>query len=361
MQRISACSEGLVQSPENRQLHLTRAYLYMRKHDYAKARSDIQAVPPNSDSHLLLGMIYKVEKQAHAAMAEFNQGIALATAETPATLLAELYLERAETQNTLNHLEAYRQDLDQAIAIFTAAQPRSPRLRQALYLRTEYWKKQNNTHKALEDLSQLIRLAPRNLPFYTDRIALALKIKAFDQALEDYQLLHQLDPEDPWYLLGQGEMRIYLNQYDRAEKDFLAVQEYDPPPEYLPLAHFQLAWLYALQADYPRAEAKLNQVRADPLPTMTPYLFYAGWIAHLKGDQKTAQSHLLAYLAQSQSGDTNLGEDAQWLDFNQKALLKNRSLTLAQTELWQQYLEKAQKNDLPALEALIKLLVSGQL
>ncbi len=359
--RITACSQALTQTPGNRQLHLTRAYLYMNLQDFPKALADIQSVPPNSESHLLRGMIYRSEKNAPSALAEFNQGIALLKTDTPLPLQAELYIQRAETLYELKQSEAHRQDLDQVIKIFTELKSRSPRLRRALYMRSQYWKAQKNYHKAIEDLSQLILLGPRNPIFYSERIELWLKIKALDQALEDFNQLHRLSPEDPWFLISRGEVLLFLKKYDLAESDFHAAQvlSSETKPYFRSLAQIQLAWLYAIQKDFPRADAELKKgIAGDPQNRQS--VFFAGWIAHLKGERKTAEAHLFSYFSRFQSGDAAIGQSAEWIDFNQATLLGHKSLNPTQAQIWQRHLEKAQANDLPALEALIKLILNLQ-
>lgn len=89
----------------------------------------------------------------------------------------------------------------------------------AYFLRGMLYTDLKQLDRAISDYDQLIRIMPKFSVPYNQRAKLYIALKQFDRAIADYNRVIRLDPH-PVNYISRGEAYENLNKFDRALKDY---------------------------------------------------------------------------------------------------------------------------------------------
>ena len=107
---------------------------------------------------------------------------------------------------------------DQAVEYFTGELKRA--VSAFAYIgRSRAWLNANEIDKADADVSEALRLEPRNARAYFARAAIAATQERADAELAAYDRAHEIDPRDPAVLAGRAHAWADRGEYDRAIAD----------------------------------------------------------------------------------------------------------------------------------------------
>ena len=169
---------------------------------------------------------------------------------------ARLYLEMGDTV-------AAMADVDKALEI-------NKNLANAYLIRADVAISSHKDYeKASTDLSEAIRLQPREPGLYINRAFLRYNLDDYFGAMADYDYALQLDPLNVPALFNRGLLRMEVRDYDNAIADFSRALEIDPK-DYRSL--YNRAWLYSEKRDIKHAMADVDSLIAA-FPNL-PEAFY---------------------------------------------------------------------------------------
>lgn len=90
------------------------------------------------------------------------------------------------------------------------------------------WKLKGEPDKAIQDLTEAVRLNPKFAAAYLNRGSAWLDRKDFDKAIKDFDAAIALDPRDPMFWHARGSALLDRRQFERALKDFDEALRLDP-------------------------------------------------------------------------------------------------------------------------------------
>ncbi|GAA6615318.1 tetratricopeptide repeat protein [Scytonema sp. NUACC26] len=86
----------------------------------------------------------------------------------------------------------------------------------------------NEYSKALEDLTEAVRLAPQEAKYLVYRGRVHSLLNHYEEALKDFDFAIELNPNDPWALANRGSRYRQLDRYEEALKDLDRAIELNP-------------------------------------------------------------------------------------------------------------------------------------
>ncbi len=141
-------------------------------------------------------------------------------------------------------------DNEGAIAKFSAAIQKDPRLAAAHANRGIALMRLNKDADALNDLDEAIRLDASSAVTFSWRAELLSKMGNHEKALADHNASLERQPAQPVFLARRGYLLINLKEFDRALEDFNAAIAIDDPTGD---CHFARGSLLADKGEYDRA------------------------------------------------------------------------------------------------------------
>ncbi len=157
---------------------------------------------------------------------------------------ARLYLERGDTL-------AATKDIDHALEL-------DKNLPNGYLLRADIAIHSAHDYKsAASDLSEAIRLQPREAGLYINRAFLRYNLDDYEGAMSDYDYALQLDPLSVPAMFNRGLLRMEVRDNDNAIKDFSRALELDPE-DYRSL--YNRAYLYLERHDIENAMIDVNRL-----------------------------------------------------------------------------------------------------
>jgi tetratricopeptide (TPR) repeat protein len=227
---------------------------------------------------------------------------------------------------------------DQAIEYFTAELARSESAF-AYIGRSRAWLEKNDLDKAQADVSEALRLEPRNARAYfaQSRIAAAQQRTEDERAACDRAL--EIDPRDPFALEVRGRLRAMAGEYDRALSDVDLAIESLPKSSRLRSAR---GYCWRMKGDLDKALADSTEaIQLDPLDAFSLTQRAAIYLQRqefdkalrdaeeaLRADPKLARAILIRGSVRAQKGDLNAAlsdlDDSIRLDATDPAAFRNR-------------------------------------
>ena len=151
----------------------------------------------------------------------------------------------------------------------------------------------NRWERAEQDLSQAIRLLPREAGLYVNRAFLRYNLDDFFGAMADYDYAIQLDPLNSAAIYNRALLRMETADNDRAIQDFTRVLELDPE-DFRSL--YNRAMLYVETRAYPKALADINKV-IEGNPEMPEAMYMRSDIYRRQGKMALAEKDYYKALA----------------------------------------------------------------
>lgn len=148
---------------------------------------------------------------------------------------------------------------DEAISAFSKAVNRNPGFVEAYQWRGNAFKELGDYPAALEDYTQVLRLAPD--AYWFNRRGLTYEeLKDFEKAAADYTRALELDPKWAVAYNNRGFARFHLKDYAGAKADFETAIKLDPsaPTPYVNLAGLYWTWKKDRKAMYKNLEKAVN-------------------------------------------------------------------------------------------------------
>ncbi|OKH34402.1 hypothetical protein FACHB389_15740 [Nostoc calcicola FACHB-389] len=126
----------------------------------------------------------------------------------------------------------------------------------ALDWRSYIYSQSNQYSKALEDLTQAIKLVPEEVEYLTVRGMTYSQMQRYQEALLDFNRVIELNPNYQWAIASRGVTYRLMYQYDKALQDFNRAIELDPNDQWA-LAHRGSTYCYMHQ--YEESLQNLNR------------------------------------------------------------------------------------------------------
>lgn len=143
----------------------------------------------------------------------------------------------------------------------------------------------NRWQRAENDLSQAIRLLPRESGLYVNRAFMRYNLDDLQGAMADYDYALQLDPLNTAAIFNRGLLRMETADNDRAIQDFTKVLEVDPA-DFRSL--YNRAILYEETHNFDKAIADINKV-IEGNPEMPEALYMRSNIYRQQGKMALAE------------------------------------------------------------------------
>jgi tetratricopeptide (TPR) repeat protein len=191
------------------------------------------------------------------------------------------------------------QDLSQVIklsqTVYKSTQTLYPT---ALYYRGAlYLEQQNNTQGAIEDFSEAIRLNPKFVLAYIQRVNGFIKEGDFQKAIADCEMAIQLEPDNPGGYERRGFIYTYQGAWTDAIADFSEVIRLQP----LPGIFYNRGALYSLLEEHQKAIDDLNEALVLDSSFAAAYYVRSN-SRYLLGDEEGAiADYELAFPAEAQT------------------------------------------------------------
>ena len=174
--------------------------------------------------------------------------------------------------------------LDQAIDFYTEEILRQSREARACHRRGLVWAAKANADAALADLSEAIRLDPKNAASFVDRGIVWIRKKDHVKARADFNEAVRLDPTYAEAFNRRGDSWYDAKEYDKALADYNEAIRLDPKDAN---AFNDRGDVSSLKKDYDSAPADYNEaIRLDPRLAMAFNSRARVW--YFKGDYKKA-------------------------------------------------------------------------
>lgn len=186
---------------------------------------------------------------------------------------ARLRLEQGDTVRA-------REDIDHALEL-------NKNLANGYLLRADIAIHGNKDYEsALSDISEAIRLQPREAGLYINRAFLRHSLDDYFGAMADYDYAIQLDPLNVAAIFNRGLLRMEVRDNDNAIKDFSKALELDAD-DYRSL--YNRAYLYSEKHDVPRAMADVNRL-IEAFPELPEALYMRSNLHRMAGHMRQAEA-----------------------------------------------------------------------
>lgn len=186
---------------------------------------------------------------------------------------ARLRLEQGDTIHA-------REDIDRALEL-------NKNLANGYLLRADIAIHGNNKdyQGALADMTEAIRLQPREAGLYINRAFLRHSLDDYFGAMADYDYAVQLDPLNVAAIFNRGLLRMEVRDNDNAIDDFTRALEIDPD-DYRSL--YNRAYLYSEKRDIPRAMVDVNRL-IEAFPGLPEALYMRSNLNRMAGNMSQAE------------------------------------------------------------------------
>ncbi|NEU82637.1 tetratricopeptide repeat protein [Nostoc sp. UIC 10630] len=132
----------------------------------------------------------------------------------------------------------------------------------ALDWRSYIYSLSNQYSKALEDLTQAIKLVPKEVEYLTVRGMTYCQMLRYQEALLDFNRVIELNPNYQWAISNRGIAYRLMKRYQEALQDFNRAIQLDPNDQWA-LAHRGVIYRFMLR--YPESLQDLNRaIQLDP-------------------------------------------------------------------------------------------------
>lgn len=138
---------------------------------------------------------------------------------------------------------------------------------------------------ALSDMSEAIKLQPREAGLYVNRAFLRYNLDDYFGAMADYDYAIQLDPLNAAAIYNRGLLRMEVRDNDNAIKDFSKALELDPE-DYRSL--YNRAFLYSEKHDIANAMDDVNRL-IKAFPGLPEALYMRSNLNRLAGNMNQAE------------------------------------------------------------------------
>ena len=335
---IQYFNQAIAAKPYLAQPWFFRAVAKLNLDDYLGSETDATAAiernPFIADAYEVRGVARQNQGKLRDAVADYDAALALA----PRT--RGLMFNKALAQEELNELDSARATFDQlleaypgfengyvgrarlnlhkadtvaALADVDRALALNKNLANAYLLRADVTIKgydmtranvagadtlsANRWRRAEQDLSNAIRLLPREAGLYVNRAYLRYNLDDFFGAMADYDYALQLDPLNEAAIFNRALLRMETADNDRAIQDFSRVLE-STPDDYRAL--YNRALLYAETRNYDKAIDDINTVIAGN-PEMPEALYFRSDIYRRQGKMAQAEKDYNRALAMAKN------------------------------------------------------------
>ena len=252
---------------------------YLRKNDVPKAKQTFEAIakalPKEQVSRYRLGLIERSEKNDAAALAHFEESLAI----NPHAI----------------------EPLDQIATIKLA---------------------QGKGKEARERVLKQIELSPKNPLFYNLLGKIWLQAKDAAQAEAAYKKAMEITPDLPLSYINLGELYLATGKQDQAVKEYEAALAKNPK---LVGAHMILGMIHERKKEVDKAKAKYEEVLKIN-PKFGPA---ANNLAYILGEEGTNLDQALSYAQtarEQQPNDPSVADTLGWIYYKKNAYLKASSL-----------------------------------
>lgn len=220
---------------------------------------------------------------ADSAMASFNQLLQdFPNFENGYIGRARLYLQQGDTV-------AASADIDHALQLNkNSANGYLLRADIAISSRRDF-------ESAATDLTEAIRLQPREPGLYINRAFLRYNLDDYNGAMDDYDYALQLDPLNVAAIFNRGLLRMEVRDNDNAIKDFSRALELDPD-DYRSL--YNRAYLYSEKRDVTSAMADVNRL-LQAFPELPEAYYMRSNLQRMAGNMAVAEKDYNRALALS--------------------------------------------------------------
>lgn len=257
-----------------------------------------QLLPNNRNLMFNKALALQQLHEPDSAMAEFDRLVGLHPGYANAYVArGRLKAERADTVGAMA-------DLDRALEI-SAKLPYAYVIRASLLMASS-----EGYERAEADISEAIRLEPKEGDLYVNRAFLRYNRDDYFGAMADYDYAIQLDPLNAAAIYNRGLLRMESRDNDRAIADFSRVLELDPE-DYRAL--YNRVLLYSDTRNYQAALADVNRL-IERFPELPEALYMRSDIYRRQGKMGQAETDYKRALAMSKAlpagGVANGGENA---------------------------------------------------
>jgi tetratricopeptide (TPR) repeat protein len=155
-----------------------------------------------------------------------------------------------------------RGNREQALADLTQVVRLAPKDKRGYLLRGSLWAKSRQFPSAIDDFSACLRIDPACAPALLERGLARYAVGEFEAALEDFETYVPLEPKAPLGYTGRAMAHVELAQYEQAEADFSRALAADDKS---PLPWFERARMWMRRHDAPSAVRDLGEtLKRDP-------------------------------------------------------------------------------------------------
>lgn len=246
----------------------------------------------------------------------FNKALALQQLHEPDSAMAEfdrlveMHPGYANAYVARGRLKAERADTVGAMADLDRALEISAKLPYAYVIRASLLMASPQGYERAEaDISEAIRLEPKEGDLYVNRAFLRYNRDDYFGAMADYDYAIQLDPLNAAAVYNRGLLRMESRDNDRAISDFSRVLEFDPE-DYRAL--YNRVLLYSDTRNYQAALADVNRL-IERFPQLPEALYMRSDIYRRQGKMGLAETDYKRALAMSKAlpagGVTAEGEE----------------------------------------------------
>lgn len=234
----------------------------------------------------------------------FNKALALQQLEEPDSAMSvfdellSLHPGYANAYVARGRLKAEQSDTTGAMADLDHALELSSKLAYAYVIRASLlMSSPDNYDKAEADISEAIRLEPKEGDLYVNRAFLRYNRDDYFGAMADYGYAIQLDPLNSAAIYNRGLLRMESRDNDRAIADFSRVLELDPE-DYRAL--YNRALLYSDTRNYNAAMKDVNRL-IERFPELPEALYMRSDIYRRQGKMGPAESDYKRALAMAKA------------------------------------------------------------
>lgn len=190
----------------------------------AAARDAVRKNPNSAEAWFNLGLAFDMQYDCKGAIDSYGKSIALDAG------IAAPYINRASCRRRLNDMTGALQDLTEAIRL----EPKNPLVlnnRGLIYIVL------GEHEKAYADFSLAITVAPPSyLDPRTNRARMLCTVKRIRECIDDFSVAIKAKPEEAEYYLSRGQAYLALEERDKAKADLArAVKGLPDDPEALSL------------------------------------------------------------------------------------------------------------------------------
>lgn len=282
-------SEAIERNPFIPEAYEVRGVARQNTGQYREAVDDYdhasQLLPNNRNLMFNKALALQQLEEADSAMTVFDELLSLHPS------YANAYVARAR-------LKAEQTDTIGAMADLEHALQLSNNLAYAYVIRASlFMASSQNYDKAEADISEAIRLEPKEGNLYVNRAFLRYNCDDYFGAMADYDYAIQLDPLNSAAIYNRALLRMESRDNDRAIVDFSRVLELDPE-DYRALYNRTL--LYTETQNYQAALDGVNQL-IDRFPELPEALYMRSDIYRRQGNMSAAERDYKKALAMAKS------------------------------------------------------------